>query len=62
MDKEIKSGNEILDEFFEEIKNDENLDPDTMTAITDLYGAGKLTGKNLTNALSELRENNGKNK
>ena len=64
MEKEIKSGKEILDEFFEEIKKDEKLDPDTSSAITELYEDGKLTDKNLTNALSALREDNdnGKNK
>ena len=59
MEKEIKSGKEILDEFFKEIKDDESLDPNTTSAIIDLYDAGKLTDKNLTNALSELREDKG---
>ena len=60
----IKSGKEILYEFFEDIKSDEKLDPDTVAAIVDLYESGKLTDRNLTNALYELRENrdNGENK
>lgn len=64
MSTEIKSGKEILDEFFEDIKSDEKLDQDTITAIVDLYEAGKLTDRNLTNTLSELREDrgNGENK
>ena len=64
MSTEIKSGKEILDEFFEDIKTDEKLDQDVAAAIVDLYESGKLTDKNLTNTLSELREDkgNGENK
>ena len=57
MSAEIKSGKEILDEFFEDIKSHEKLDQGTINAIVELYESGKLTGRNLTNALSELREN-----
>ena len=56
MSKEIKSGKEILDEFFEDIKADEELDQGTTEAIINLYKTGKLTDRNLTNALTELRE------
>lgn len=56
MGTEIKSGKEILDEFFEDIKTDEELDQDTTEAIINLYETGKLTDRNLTNALTELRE------
>ena len=64
MSTEIKSGKEILDEFFEDIKINEKLDQDVATAIVELYESGKLTDKNLTNTLSELREDkgNGENK
>lgn len=63
MEKEIKSGKLILDEFFKEIKTDEKLDIGTVSAITDLYEADKLSDNNLTNALLKLREekNEGKN-
>lgn len=63
MSTEIKSGKEILDKFFEDIKSDEELDQDTVAAIVDLYESGKLSDKNLTNILSELREDksNGEN-
>ena len=62
MNTEIKSGKEILDEFFEEVKTDVKLEPNTAEAIINLYNSGKLTDRKLTNALSELREkkNNGK--
>ena len=64
MSTEIKSGKEILDEFFEDIKTDEKLDQDVAAAIVDLYESGKLTERNLTNKLSKLREDkgNGENK
>ena len=62
MSTEIKSGKEILDEFFEDIKTDEKLDQDVATAIIDLYESGKLTDRNLTNTLSKLREGNDENK
>ncbi len=64
MSTEIKSGKEILDEFFKDIKTDEKLDQDVAVAIVDLYESGKLTDRNLTNTLSELREDkgNGENK
>lgn len=60
----IKSGKEILDEFFEDIKTDEKLDQEVAAAIVDLYESGKLTDRNLTNKLSNLREDkgNGENK
>ncbi len=56
MSTEIKSGNAILDEFVEDIKTDEKLDQDVAAAIVDFYESGKLTDRNLTNTLSELRE------
>ena len=56
MGTEIKSGKEILDEFFEDIKTVEKLNQDTTEAIVNLYKTGKLTDRNLTNALIELRE------
>ena len=62
MSAEIKSGKEILDEFFEDIKTDEKLDQDVVTAIINLYESGKLTDRNLTNTLSKLREGNDENK
>lgn len=64
MSTEIKSGKKILDDFFKDIKSDEKLDQDTVVAIVNLYETGKLTDRNLTSTLSELREDkdNGENK
>ena len=59
MDKKIKSGKAILDEFFEDIISDDQLDPGTVTAIIGLHKSGKLTDNNLNNSLLELREAKG---
>ena len=59
MSKVIKSGKEILDEFFEDIVGDEKFDQATVGKLIELYEEDKLTDKNLTNALSELRETYG---
>ena len=52
----VKSGKEILDEFFQELANKDNLDKETVTTIVGLYNEEKLSDKNLSNALSQLRE------
>jgi len=62
MKNEIKSGKVILDEFFHDIKNIENLEQVTIDKIIELYEEEKLTAKSLTNALSELRETKGDGK
>lgn len=57
MSEEIKSGNEILQEFIEEIKTNDQLDKETVNAVVELFESGKLSDRNLTNELSELRDN-----
>jgi hypothetical protein len=54
MDKEIKSGKVVIDEFFSEIYNIENVDKKTVEVLVSLYSAGKLTDKNIQNTLEEL--------
>ncbi len=54
MDKEIKSGKEVIDEFFSEIYNIENVDEKTVDVLVSLYGEGKLTDKNIQNALESI--------
>ena len=56
MSNEIKSGKQILDEFFQEIKSISDVDKNVVNTIIDLYEEGKLTERNLANALLELRE------
>jgi hypothetical protein len=53
---EIKSGKQILDEFFQEIKIMPDVDEKVVDNIIALYEAGKLSDKNISNSLLELRE------
>ena len=54
MTKEIKSGKDVIDEFFSEIYNIDNVDEKTVDALVSLYGEEKLTDKNIQNALEAL--------
>jgi hypothetical protein len=54
MDKEIKSGKMVIDEFFSEIYNIENVDEKTVEALVSLYSEGRLSDKNIQNALEVL--------
>ena len=56
MSNEIKSGKQILDEFFQEIKSLPEIDENVIDTIIYLYKEGKLSERNLSNALLELRE------
>jgi hypothetical protein len=56
MKTNIKSGKEILDEFFFDLPTNDSLDLNTVVAIVALYNDGKFSDKNLSNALFELRE------
>ncbi len=54
MSEEIKSGKDVIDEFFSEIYNIDNVDKKTVDALVSLYGEEKLTDKNIQNALENL--------
>ena len=56
MKTNIKSGKEILDEFFFDLPTNDSLDLNIVAAIVALYNDGKFSDKNLSNALFELRE------
>jgi hypothetical protein len=56
MSAEIKSGKQILDEFFMDIKDLSDVDENVVKTIIALYEEDKLSDKNLSNALLELRE------
>ena len=58
MSNEIKSGKQILDEFFQEIKNLSDIDKNILDTIIDLYESDQLSEKALSNALLDLREKN----
>jgi len=57
VDEKIKSGKEILDEFFNfTLKEIPNVDEGVARVLLNLYQNNKLTARNLSNALSEMRE------
>jgi hypothetical protein len=56
MTDQIKSGQEILDEFFSHIKDIEGVDQEVIETIIKLYQEGKLTNINISNELSRIRE------
>jgi hypothetical protein len=54
MDDKIKSGKDVIDDFFAEIYNIPNADRKTVDAIVELYSQGKLSDKNVQNTLDEI--------
>ena len=54
MSEKIKSGKDVIDEFFSEIYNIDNVDEMTVEALVSLYDEGKLTDKNIQNAMEDL--------
>lgn len=55
---ELKSGREIIDEFFLKIMDIEGVDKDIAEIVFKLFKEDKLTNTNLTNELQRLREKN----
>ena len=54
MSEKIKSGKEVIDEFFTEVMNIEGVDQKTVERLTSLYSEGKLTDTNIQNAMEQL--------
>lgn len=59
MGDKVKSGKEILDDFFENIESIENVDKDIAKMLADLYKQNKLTDVNVKNELPKLRVKDG---
>jgi hypothetical protein len=55
MSNEVKSGQEILDDFFEKLDSIEGVDPKISQLITKLYNEDSLTDRSIKNGLEELR-------
>jgi len=55
MSSEVKSGQEILDDFFETIESIEGVDPKLSKRISELYKEGTLTEARIKNELQQLR-------
>lgn len=54
MSDEIKTGKEVIYEFFAEIMNIEGVDKKTVAKLSSLYNEGKLTDTNIQNAIDQL--------
>jgi hypothetical protein len=54
MENKVKSGKEILDDFFENIENIPNVDKDIAKMLSNLYSQNKLTDTNVKNELPNL--------
>jgi len=52
---EFQSGEELCDQFFETLKNREDIERSVVTLLRDLYSEGKLTGSNILEGLKALR-------
>ncbi|WP_178989499.1 hypothetical protein [Winogradskyella schleiferi] len=55
MSNKVKSGQEILDDFFATIESIEGVDPNISKLISDLYSEGTLTEARIKNELEQLR-------
>ncbi len=56
MDNKVKSGKEILDDFFTNISKIKNVDKGLAESLANLYNQGKLSDINVKNELSNLKE------
>ncbi len=56
MTEPVKSGQELLDEFFADVLGIDGVDPDTALVVKRLHEDGKLTSTNIANELRSLRE------
>lgn len=56
MTNKVKSGKEILDDFFDNLEEVENVDKDIAKMLAVLYQNDKLTDTNVKNELQKLRE------
>jgi hypothetical protein len=54
MSDEIKTGKEVIDEFFADIMNIKGVDEKIVANLTSLYNEGKLTDTNIQNAMDQL--------
>ena len=50
----IKSGKQVIDDFFSEIMNIDGVDKQTVKKLASLYSEGKLTDTNIENAMGQL--------
>lgn len=56
MSKEVKSGKEILDDFFANISKIKNVDKELAESLSNLYQQGKLSDTHVKNELLKIRD------
>lgn len=56
MDNTIKSGKDVIEDFFAEILNVPNADQKTVEKLVSLYRQGKFSEKQIQNAMDELTQ------
>ena len=54
-ENKVKSGKEILDDFFKEISNIDSVDKTIAESLAELYNNGKFSDKNVVNELLRIR-------
>ena len=59
---EVKTGEQFLSSFFEELKTKEGLEPSVVNVLVELFESKKLTDKNIYNKLEEIRKSASENK
>ena len=55
MTDKIRSGQEVLDDFFTEMTSIADVDQDVANIVINLYREGKLSDTNLSNELARIR-------
>jgi len=53
---DLKASKEILDDFFKDMSQRDDLHKPTVDALVELYSKNKLTKTNVANALEKARE------
>ncbi len=56
MRDKIKSGKDVIEEFFNNILHVEGVDKKTVDKLVELFSENKLTDSNIQNALEELKQ------
>lgn len=56
MSEKIKSGKDVIEEFFSEIPNIEGVDKKIADKLLELFRENKFTDSNIQNALEELKQ------
>ena len=56
MNEKIKSGKDVIDEFFAEILNVEGIDQKTVEKLVELHKENNFTDSRIQNALEDLKQ------